>query len=272
MRQLCIRPAQWRARMKFRSPLSTGLLVWTLFAGTLLGSLRAAEWTDTRELEGFQVRATFDLAVCPDLLPDLILLERDLCDLLQLEPRTQPVHLLLFDERSAYERYLQRYFRGAPLRRALFIKGSQPGWVFAYRHSELEIDVRHETTHALLHTRLATVPLWLDEGLAEYFEVAAERRRDGNPHQSSIRWAARFYRVPDLGRLEELSEVREMQTSDYRAAWAWTHFLLHGPPQAHAELVQYVRDLQQNVPPGRLSTRLEQTVPDLRKEFLRHHR
>jgi hypothetical protein len=43
--------------------------------------------------------------------------------------------------------------------------------VFAYRGEDFETDLRHECTHALLNAALPVVPLWLDEGLAEYFEV-----------------------------------------------------------------------------------------------------
>jgi hypothetical protein len=235
--------------------------------------LQAAEWADTLDTDGFQVRANFELSsVCPNLVPELVQLERDLVELLQLEPRREPVHLLLFEDRASYERYLKRYFRGAPMRRALFIKGTQPGWVFAYLHAEFEVDVRHETTHALLHSRLAVVPLWLDEGLAEYFEVPVERRREGNPHQTVTRWSARFHRAPDLRRLEDLTELREMGSAEYRAAWAWTHFLLHGPTEAHATLVQYLSDIEQVRPTARISDRLDQSLPNPQAAFLQHHR
>ena len=61
-----------------------------------------------------------------------------------------------------------------PYRPALFIlEGGSPG-VYTYRKPDLDIDVRHECTHALLHSALPVVPLWLDEGIAKYFEVPAE--------------------------------------------------------------------------------------------------
>ncbi|GIT30210.1 MAG: hypothetical protein Ct9H300mP1_22560 [Planctomycetaceae bacterium] len=36
-------------------------------------------------------------------------------------------------------------------------------------------DLRHEFTHGVLHSSLKRVPLWLDEGLAEYFEVVGPK-------------------------------------------------------------------------------------------------
>ena len=77
--------------------------------------------------------------------------------------------------KATYQAYMKQYFPKVPYRRALFIKARGPGMVFACQGTDFEIDVRHESTHALLHAWLPSVPLWLDEGLAEYFEVAARR-------------------------------------------------------------------------------------------------
>lgn len=225
-----------------------------------------------RRVEDFWLRANFPLDQRPQLVPELVALQRDLTTMLQLDSPQKPVHLILFSDRNSYIRYLQRYFEGAPQRRALFIKGSQPGWVFAYLNDKFLVDVRHETTHALLHSRLPTVPLWLDEGLAEYFEVKAGDREDGSPHELLIKWGARFRRVPDLEELEELREVREMDKADYRAAWAWVHFLLHGPPAAREVLLEYLGAMRRTTPPGRFRVRLEKAVPDVNSAFLRHHR
>ena len=43
--------------------------------------------------------------------------------------------------------------------------------VYTYWGNRIQQDLRHELTHAILHSVLKDVPLWLDEGLAEYFEV-----------------------------------------------------------------------------------------------------
>ena len=69
----------------------------------------------------------------------------------------------------------------------------------------LEEDLRHEATHALLHVAVGDLPLWLDEGLAEYFEVhrrpsrpATPSTSPGCPRTSATGW------TPDLARLETL--------------------------------------------------------------------
>lgn len=232
----------------------------------------ASGWTDQRVAGHFQLRANFALDDHLHLVAELHQLERDLAQTLELGPVDQPIHLLLFEDQTSYRKYVGRYFRGVPDRRALFIKGSGPGWVLAYQNPQFEVDVRHESTHALLHSLLPIVPLWLDEGLAEYYEVPADQRAYDNPHLSPTRWSARFYRVRSLPELEELTDVSQMGSAEYRAAWAWVHFLLHGPPEARQTLIRYLQDLQRNVPAGRLSSRLELAVPATEKQFLQHFR
>ena len=68
----------------------------------------------------------------------------------------------------------------------------------------LRTDLRHELTHALLHSVLKDVPLWLDEGLAGYFELPPEN--DGvNPQHLELLRRGPFQ--PDLARLESLEQV-----------------------------------------------------------------
>src|SRR5690606_3263340 len=122
------------------------------------------------------------------LLAELAPLERELRRVLGLRPCRSSVQLYLLKDRAEYQAYLTSRFPQVPLRRALFIKQHNQASVFVYRHDELAIDMRHECTHALLHADLPHVPLWLDEGLAEYFEVPPEDRPRRHPHQQALRW------------------------------------------------------------------------------------
>ena len=142
--------------------------------------------------------------------------------------------------------------------------------VFAYRGEDFETDVRHECAHALLNASLPMVPLWLDEGLAEYFEVVPGRRTSGSPHLTMIKWNARLGRVPSLESLEQLHELSDMTSTHYRSAWAWIHFMLHGPEPARQELIRYLADIRDFIPPGQLSHRLHRRMPDLEQQFAKH--
>lgn len=200
------------------------------------------------------------------------MLQQDLTRELRVPAAGEPVHLFLFEKKGTYEDYLKLHFPGVPYRRALFIKDRGPGMVFAYLSSDFETDVRHESTHALLHASLPVVPLWLDEGLAEYFEVPASERAHNNRNLSMVTWAARFGQTPDLAALERIGSLSDMGSTQYRHAWAWVHFMLHGPAEAHDELVSYLAAIHSFAPPGVLSERLQERIPDLNERFREHFR
>ena len=109
----------------------------------------------------------------------------------------------------------------------------------------MRVDLRHEFTHGLLHAALESVPLWLDEGIAEYYEVP-----DAGPQRINVEHAQRLSVAvqngwrPDLRRLEAIESVDEMHRLDYQESWAWVHFLLHESPETRSLLLEYVEGLQ----------------------------
>lgn len=232
----------------------------------------AAGWTDIRAAGPFICHADFPLTGMEGIFADLTELQNDLVRCLAIPSTQERIEIYLFQNQSTYRDYLSQHLPDVPYRRALYIKLRGPGMVFAYRSRELDVDLRHECTHALLHAALPMVPLWLDEGLAEYFEVAPPQRASGNPHFSSVRWAVRFGLPPKLESLEKRSDLSEMGKPEYRGAWAWTHFMLHGPPEAHDELIRFLRDIQAGAPPGQLSHRLSHRLPNLSRQFSEHFR
>lgn len=231
-----------------------------------------AQWPDEYQVGQFLCHADFPLAAYRRLLDSLPALERDLIQRLALQPSRDPIHVSLFRSKKVYQDYLREHFPDAPARKALFIKDR--GWcmVYAFAGDDFEVDLRHECTHALLNAMLPVTPLWLDEGLAEYFEVASEERADGNPHGKYVKLNAYLWQTPRLEDLEQLRDLSQMTRTRYRHAWAWVHFLLHGPPEAREELQRFLADIQALTPPGLLSRRLRQRLPDLDARFAEHCR
>ncbi len=231
---------------------------------------RAGGWADERTSGPFVCHADFQLNEYESLFAELAQLQLDLSRTLGVANAREPVEVFLFHSEQTYRHYLELRLPHVPYRRALFVKGGGPGKVYAYQSKDLAVDVRHESTHGLLHSVLPLVPLWLDEGLAEYFEVPDDQRAFGNPHLKWIRLDARLGRIPKLVQIEAKRDVSEMNSTDYRHAWAWTHFMLHGPPEAHEELVKFLADIRASNPPGKLSERLERRLPGVDKRIADH--
>lgn len=246
-----------------------------LLCFTCIGSVAAdetARWPDQRVAGPFICRADFALDDHLALLREFEPLQRELTRTLGVPAAREPIHLYLFEKKKTYQSFLKHHFPGVPYRRAVYVKSRGPGIVLAFLHSGLATDVRHEGTHALLHAALPMVPLWLDEGLAEYFEVAPEQRAYGNSYLTTVRWAARFGVVPKIEELESLNGIGDMDSSDYRHAWTWVHFMFHGSREGHAELVRYLEDIRNAVPPGQLSDRLHRRIPDIERRCIEHFR
>jgi len=233
---------------------------------------RARAWPDERASGPFVIHSQFSLAQYGKLLKEIVELRDDIHATLRIKPSNQVVHVYLFRDRKSYQKYLKRYFPETPNRRAIFIKGQGPGMVFAYRSNNLATDLRHECTHAVLHASLPMIPLWLDEGLAEYFEMPADRRARMHTHLNRIRWNALWRWTPELERLEAIASLDKMQANDYRDAWAWTHFLLHGPLEARDELLKFLADIAARTPPGKMSARLSRRLGAPQAQLLEHFR
>ena len=230
----------------------------------------AADWADSRTIGPFVCRADFPLQGLEGLLGELVQLQADLTRHLRIPRPAEPIELYLLHDEQTYAQYLNRYFPNVPYRRALYVKGEGPGMVFAHRGPQFEVDLRHECTHALLHAVLPEVPLWLDEGLAVYFEVPARQRAFDHPHLENLRRSARLGIVPPLESLERKANLAEVTGAEYAYAWAWVHFMLHASAAAHEELVAYLADMRKGAPPGQLSARLRRRLDDPAKRLAVH--
>lgn len=232
----------------------------------------AARWPFEAQIGQFAIHSDFEVASNPNFVKQFGTLKADIESTLKIRIQDEAVHLILFKRQSNYRGYMRRYFPTVPTRRALFIKRRGPGMVFAYESNEMHIDVRHETTHALLNASLPYVPLWLDEGLAEYFESTPSGNTRSHPHHSSTRRQAQWGRVPTLESLEAIGDLSDMGTTEYQQAWSWVHFLLHESDESRSVLIRFLQDLQAHAPPGQLSRRVASELPEWQSRYLRHFR
>ncbi len=183
------------------------------------------------------------------------------------------INVYLFPDRDRYEQFMKAKYPDLPRRRAFFVaqpRGVGSGddlLVYTFWGDHIRQDLRHELTHALLHSVLKDVPLWLDEGLAEYFENPAEAKGVNRQHLQALQQEG-F--KPDMARLEQLSQVSQMNPGEYREAWAWVHFMLRGNPESHKVLLAYIQQLKSTSSPGPLQPKLKAKLPDPNEALLTH--
>jgi hypothetical protein len=217
----------------------------------------------------------FEVQADQPLFRELSALREQVLTELQLPapPSSALVRVYLFEDRDRYERFMQARYPSLPRRRAFFVAqprgmgAAEDLLVYTFWGDHIRQDLRHELTHAILHSVLKDVPLWLDEGLAEYFELAPEMKGINRQHLLLMQ---RDGLKPDLARLEQLSQVEQMNPVEYREAWAWTHFMLRGDPRTRPVLLAYMQQLRKSAAPGPMLPILQNQIPDLNAALLQH--
>ncbi len=223
-------------------------------------------------LSQFLFFADFDLKSYRKQLEELGDLREQVYQELKLPPAATRIQVYIFADQAKYREYMGFWYRDLPDRRAFFI--SQPRFgggddlsVYTFWGDHLRLDLRHELTHALLHSVLHEVPLWLDEGIAEFFELPPEYQGVNPDHLQTLR--TQSFR-PDLARLERLTQVDHMKKPEYREAWAWVHMMLRDRGEARRVLLEYLQQLRQPTPAPPLLPRLVQVYGDPNEALLRH--
>ncbi|MBQ8362628.1 MAG: hypothetical protein IJX36_01715, partial [Thermoguttaceae bacterium] len=170
--------------------------------------------------------SNFPLEETAGLQAEIVQLQNDLVGYLGVPESTEKISLCLFRDRTSYIAFICEYFPGAPTDRpALYVKEpGKPGVLMVRRDEKTILNVRHEMVHAYLNAALRNVPIWIDEGLAKYFETAPGERGFRNPFLEKVENDATsfFASPPSLSRLEKLTRVDQMRIREYRESWAWT--------------------------------------------------
>lgn len=230
----------------------------------------ARKWPVELTIGQFIIHSDFPIDRQSKLLSELDSVRRDVRDLLELPAQESLIHIVLFRTQSEYQRYMRAYFPAIPERRAIFIQDRGPGMLFTYRHSNVASDLRHEVAHALLNTAEHPLPLWLDEGLAEYFECARESRWKGSPYLADILNLSHHRRIRPLENLAAVAKFDEFTADHYRDSWAWVHFFLHRNQQTREALVQVLHQHSRGERPASLDSFLQNQFASIEGELAAH--
>lgn len=172
------------------------------------------------------IHSDFPLPRHHRLVDELVALRGDIVERLVLPVSDEPIYVHLFESRAQFRRYMETHYPQFPERRAFFVETDTRLCVYAHWGDRVAEDLRHEVAHGYVHTMVPRIPLWMDEGLAEFFEVPRGDRGLHRPHLALLASSPPSDWVERLEELETLDEPADMTQADYAAAWAWVHFLL----------------------------------------------
>ena len=201
-------------------------------------------WPYETRIGQFQIHANAPLD-CRAVVDALGSLPHDLQNSLGFSPLSQPatsateIHVFLFRKQAEFQQYLAWFIPDAPSRPAMFIQHRGIPMVFAYSRPELRQDLRHECTHALLHLQYHRLPLWLDEGLAEYFEHTAEPFGREEPQLSG---EILHLNPASYQELERISDVARMTERHYQQSHQHVRYMLHHSRESREQFQKQLRE------------------------------
>ncbi|MEZ6060289.1 MAG: hypothetical protein R3C19_08015 [Planctomycetaceae bacterium] len=232
------------------SRLIRHVLLWSLVSAARLSVAGPANADWERHERRGQIEVFSEFGIDVDfVLTELQSVADEIRQKLELPPPARPIQIILFSSARGYRTHLANSIPESARRRAIFYRNGDVFQIYAYRSQALITDLRHEFTHALLHQALPYVPLWMDEGLAEYFEEAPDARA-ASQRLAGTKWKSRMGWTPGLKRLEQIPSADQMDADDYRDSWAWITYLMNGSPASRELLKTYLLAVSAGEAPG----------------------
>jgi hypothetical protein len=237
-------------------------------AADLLDRLIPGRQPDLRAVRAgrFLLISDAELHDAGGIAADLDALHDELQSELRLPGIDEAVRVYIFARHTTFAHYVRKHIpylaRVDTHRRGLFLLRNGVPHIFVVRDEHFTASLRHEFVHVVLNTSAPGLPLWLDEGLAMYYETLDDPDRRAELTRRLAKRQARGWR-PDLARLEQFDEMPEMDELAYAEAWAWVRLVQEGPAEVRDLLPAYLSDLSGGRKLVPLSDRLPQRLGDI---------
>ena len=171
----------------------------------------------------------------------------------------------LFAGEAGYQRYCKKIL-GSAVPHTAGLYAPELGQLLIWNLPDREAmwrTVRHEALHQYLDQVVGDTPIWLNEGLAEYYEVgerSAGRFRGGPIHRLHVRVLLERGLVPLATFLAlDVARFRADSQRHYAQSWAIVRFLLQGRTQ-HRQIFRSLFEQLENADPEEATERVFDAV------------
>jgi tetratricopeptide (TPR) repeat protein len=207
-------------------------------------------WT-TLAIDELTVYSSADDATTRDVASDLIRLRGALGVVTKLKVRSPlPTRVYIFGDRRTFEQYCQAAIGRSDNLSGVFLSDRDGNHVLIAGSSKgVDRVVFHELTHYFLRNTVSSqVPLWFNEGLAEFYSTFTARKDAvsvGLPVAEHLAWLHQQSLIPlkDLFAITHDSKdyhEGNRQGVFYAESWALVHYLMVGNPARRDQLGTYV--------------------------------
>ena len=253
--------------------LRASLLLAVVFAGCATPSPNDVTLPGESVLEAGQllIHSNFYIPSKHRLVEELIARRRDISDQLLLPSSNEPINVFVFQTEDDYVDYMYREHPEFPNRRAFFVKNDTELRIYAWWGKRVGEDLRHEVTHGYLHSVVPNLPLWLDEGLAEFYETPRGSHGLNKSHVFLLNESFRRGEwQPDLSRLESLENPTEMSQIHYAESWLWVHLLLEGDHACPRVIQDQLARLRMSAESEEMSLFIDKEIDNKELKLIEH--
>lgn len=222
--------------------------------GLFNNPLPAQKMNFREEVGPFIFHSNFSVSEIANEVNSFINVYYDIKARLKLPDPYEFTDIYIFENKEIYEAFFVKKFPGERIHPSVFTKNyvvlkkdEDRCHIYLYRSEKTGEDLRHEGTHAILHSTLTKkIPIWLDEGLAEYYEKDPQKDylwfHDLWYEKSLLRIQNKSFM--SLQNLEKISLTSSFPTAYYGDSWAWICFMLNGPDPIRTVLPAYIAELE----------------------------
>ena len=186
-----------------------------------------------------------------DVARDLLRMREAIGQITRLKVRSPvPTRVFLFANERTFGPYRDAMFPNERDITGAFLGSDDGNFILLRADSEGGVDriVYHELTHYFVSNTVGQVPLWLSEGMAEYYSTFRTSGQDvhiGRPVSEHVGWLRQQPLIPlrDLFLMDRDSPAYDENTRSgvfYAQAWALLHYLMHGNDVRRAQLTKFL--------------------------------
>jgi tetratricopeptide (TPR) repeat protein len=207
-------------------------------------------WT-TLTIDELTVYSAADDFTTRSIAADLVRLRGALAIVTKLKVRSPlPTRVYIFGDRRSFEQYCEAAIGRSDKLSGVFLSDRDGNHVLIAGYSEgVDHVVYHELTHYFLRNTVSShVPLWFNEGLAEFYSTFSARNDTvdvGLPVAEHLAWLHKQALIPLKDLFAINHDSKEYHEGNrlgvfYAESWALVHYLMVGNPARREQLGTYV--------------------------------
>jgi tetratricopeptide (TPR) repeat protein len=207
-------------------------------------------WT-TLTIDELTVYSSADDATTRSVASDLVRLRGALSVVTKLKVRSPlPTRVFIFGDRRSFAQYCDAALGRSDNLTGLFLSDRDGNHVLIAGNSAgVDRVVYHELTHYFLRNTVSShVPLWFNEGLAEFYSTFSGSKDTvdvGRPIEDHIAWLRTQTLIPLKDLFATTHDSKEYHEGNrqgvfYAESWALVHYLMIGNPERRDQLGTYI--------------------------------